>query len=194
MAQLNEKIEAGLKERAEQRAQYEYEKQLVDEVVKMSDVSFPPVIVEEEVDRMIEDEKKRFVEGEKGLENYLHSTNKTMEQHREELKPVAQERVIRSLALTEVAKAEEIKAEEAEIEEEINRMVGEPGDDEEAKKQVEQFRQMCSIPQVRESIENTVVTRKTLDRLKQIAGGGAADSDTQVADDTVDTNKREEEE
>ncbi len=182
MEKLREKIAATLHERAEQRAQFEYEKQLVDEVVKLSEISYPPVIVDEEIDGMIEEEKKRFVEGEKGLANYLNSVNRTLEQHREELKPLAQDRVVRSLALTEIAKAEEIKAEDAEIEEEINHMVGDPGDDEQARKQIEQFKQMCAVPQVRASIENTVITRKTLDRLKQIASGD------------IDSNKREEEE
>ena len=171
MDKLKEKIADGLQERAEQAAQFEYEKQIIDKVVELSEISYPPVVVDDEIDRMIEEEKKRFVEGEKGLENYLNSVNKTLEQHREELKPVALDRVIRSLALTEVAKSEEVKAEDAEIEEEINRMVGDPGEDEQAKQQVEQFKQMCTIPQVRESIENTVVTRKTLERLKQIASG-----------------------
>ncbi len=184
MEQLKEKIESGLKERAEQQAQSEYERQLVDEVVKLSEISYPPVVVDDEIDRMIEEEKKRFMEGEKGLENYLNSVNKTMDQHREELRPIAEERVVRSLALSEVAKAEEVKAENADIEEEINRMVGEQGEDEQVKQHVEQFRKMCEIPQVRESIENTVVTRKTLDKLKEIANGKAED---------IENNKREEE-
>lgn len=183
MDQLREKIETGLREQAEQKAQFEYEKQLVDEVVKLSEITYPPVIVDEEINRMLDEEKKRFVEGDKGLENYLKSVNKTMDQHREELRPIAQERVIRSMALSEVAKAEQIKVEEAEIEEEINRMVGEPGEDEKVKQQIEQFRQMCTIPQVRDSIENNVLTKKTLDRLKQIANGKA---------ENAENNEREE--
>jgi FKBP-type peptidyl-prolyl cis-trans isomerase (trigger factor) len=114
---------------------------------------------------MIEDEVRRFKDGMKGLEEYLASIDSTMEAHREELKPVAEKRIVRSLVLTEIAEKDEVKVEEKDIDEEIEKMVKDAGEQE------ENMRIFFNQPQSRQSIGQYMMGKKTIDRLAEIAGG-----------------------
>ncbi|MEJ2738273.1 MAG: trigger factor [Dehalococcoidia bacterium] len=162
---LKNKISENLTTRSEEMNRMEFEQNVVDTVVEQSEVIYPPVLVENEINRMLEEEARRFKDGVKGMEEYLATLNKTMEEHRDELKPTAEIRVIRSLVLTEIAEKEEIKVEDGEIDEEIENMVKDAGE------QTEDMRTFFNYPQTRRSIEQYLIGRKTIDRLVQIAGG-----------------------
>jgi trigger factor len=163
LASLKEQIASNLKARAEERARLETEQKAVDAAVELSEVEYPPVLAEREIDRLLSDEARQFTEGITGLENYLKTLNKTMDDHREELRPMANRRVIRSLILGKIAEAEKIEVDDSEIDAEIEKMV------KEADKQADEMRKFFSLPQARESIKQFLLGRKTVERLVQIA-------------------------
>lgn len=165
LASLREQITANLKARAEERARLELEQNVVDAAVELGEMEYPPVLVDREIARLLSEEARHFAEGITGLENYLRSVNKTIEDHREELRPVASRRVIRSLVLEKIAEAETIEVDASEIDDEIDKMV------KSADKQTEEIQKLFSSPQARESIEQFLVSRKTVERLVQIASG-----------------------
>jgi trigger factor len=164
LASLKSQILENIKARAESTNRMEFEQKIVDTVVEQSEVIYPPILVENEIDNMLEEEGRRFKEGIKGLEEYLANTNSTMEDHREELRPVAEKRIIRSLVLTEIAVKDEVKVEDSEIDEEIEKMLKDAGE------QADNMRTFFNQPQSRKSIEQYMMGRKTIDRLVQIAG------------------------
>ncbi len=165
LAALREKISDDLKTRAGERARMEFEQRLVDTVVEASEVEYPPVLVESEIDRLLNEEARGFTEGVRGLEGYLNSINKTMDQHRDELRPIADKRVIRSLVLGKIAEEEKIEVDAPEIDGEIDKMVGNAGE------RADEMRQFFNLPQARTSIEQVLISRKTMERLKQIVSG-----------------------
>lgn len=167
LASLKEQITTRLKDRAEEITRTELEQKIIDAAVELSQVEYPPVLVEHETDRLVDDEARGFNDGMKGLENYLSSINKTMEAHRQELQPVASRRVVRSLVLEKIAETEKIEVSAAEIDEEIEKMA------KDADKQAEDIRKLFNLPQARMSIENFLLSRKTMELLKQIASGSA---------------------
>jgi trigger factor len=162
---LKNKISEDLTKRSEEMNRMEFEQNVVDTVVEQSEVVYPPVLVENEINRMLEEEARRFKDGISGMEEYLATMNKTMEEHKEELKPTAETRVVRSLVLTEIAEKEDVKVEDSEIDAEIENMVKDAGE------QIEDMRAFFNYPQTRKSIEQYLIGRKTIDRLVQIAGG-----------------------
>jgi trigger factor len=164
---LREQISSNLKARADERARLETEQKAVDAAVELSEVEYPPVLAEREIDRLLSDEARRFTEGITGLENYLKTLNKTMDDHREELRPMANRRVIRSLVLGKIAEAENIEVDDSEIDAEIERMV------KDADKQADEMRKFFSLLQARESIKQFLLGRKTVERLVQIATGAS---------------------
>jgi trigger factor len=165
LASLKEQIATNLKARAEERARLELEQKAVDAAVELSEVEYPPALVEREIDHLLNDEARQFTEGITGLENYLKTLNKTMDNHREELRPMANRRVVRSLVLGEITKAEKIEVDDSEIDAELEKMV------KDADKQADEIRNFLSLPQARESIKQFLAGRKTVERLVQIATG-----------------------
>ena len=165
LASLRQQIATNLKTRAGDRARLELEQKAVDAAVELSEMEYPPVLVDREIDRLLNEEARGFAEGIAGLENYLKSLDKTMDDHREELRPIADRLVVRSLVLEKITEAEKSEVGTPEIDEEIDKMVKHAGE------KAEELRNLFGLPQARESIKQSLITRKTVDRLVQIASG-----------------------
>ncbi len=165
LASLREQIESNLKARAEERARAELEQTAVDKLLDLSELEYPPVLVEREIDRLLNEEARHFAEGVTGLEGYLKTLNKTMDDHRQELRPIATKRVVRSLALGSLSESEKIEVTESDIDAEVEKMA------QDADKQADDVRKLFSLPQPRESIKQFLTGRKALDRLVEIATG-----------------------
>lgn len=165
LASLREQIESNLKARAEERARIDLEQKAVDALVELGEVEYPPVLVEREIDRLLNEEARHFAEGIAGLENYLKTLNKTMNDHREELRPMASKRVVRSLVLGKLAESEKVEVADSDIDAEVEKMA------QDADKQAEDVRKFFSLPQARESIKQFLIGRKAVERLVEIAKG-----------------------
>lgn len=165
VASLREQIESNLTSRAEDRARVELEQTATDKLIELSQVEYPPILVEREIDRLLNEEARHFAEGVAGLENYLKTLNKTMDAHREELRPMASKRVIRSLVLGELAETEKIEVKESEIDDEVEKMARD------ADKQAEDVRKLFSLPQARDSIRQFLTGRKAVELLVEVAKG-----------------------
>ena len=165
LASLREQIASNLKAGAEERARLEMEQKAVDAAVELCEVEYPPALADREIDRLLSEEARQFTEGITGLENYLKTINKTMDDHKEELRPMAARRVVRSLVLGKIAEDEKIEVDDSEIDAEIERML------KDADKEAEEMRKFFSLPQARESLKQFLVGRKTIERLVQIAKG-----------------------
>ncbi len=111
-ARLRENLEA----QANRRADAELREKAIDELVKISTVEFPPVMVEQEVDRMIEDQREMLRQSRLTLEQYLRAREQTLDELRDELRPLARDRLIRSLVLGELVEQEHITVEPGEAE------------------------------------------------------------------------------
>ena len=169
---LREQVTTNIKLRAEDKARADFEERLVDAVVDISELEFPPILVELEINRLINQQLQRWQAAGKGLEEYLSSINKTEEELLEELRPLATRRVNWSLVLGEIAEKEKIEANDSEIDTEIENMMKGAGENK------ERLQQLLDTPQSRESLQNSLITRKTIQRLEEIAGGSKAKDKT----------------
>ena len=113
------------------------------------------------------DELKKKLFATQLLANYknLDENQKRMEELREELSPLATKRVSRSLALGKFSEEEKIEVTDADIDAEIERIK------ESATENKDALAQVLGTLQARESIEQTLISRKTVDRLVEIAKG-----------------------
>jgi trigger factor len=163
---LREQVLADLRLRADEKSKVDFEERVVEAVADVTQVEFPPVLVEVEIDRLFNRRLQRWQAAGGGLEEYFRSINKTEEELRKELRPLATKRTTRSLVLGEVAKAEEIEVSDSEIDTEIENVTK---DTDEAKK--DELKRLLNTPRSRESIKQTLMTRKTIQRLVEIAKG-----------------------
>lgn len=165
LSQWREKLINQVRIRKEANARREFERKLVDAVVKFAEVEYPPALVEEELDDLVREQASNFKDGMKGLTDYLKSIGKTVEEYREEMRAIAAERVVRALVLRQIAEEEKIEVNEGEIDAEIERMVNEDPDN------AEQLRKFWGLPQARMSVKNYLINRKIIARLDSIARG-----------------------
>lgn len=163
LASLRERVSADLKLGAEERARRDFEERAIDAVVALAQVAFPPVLVEVEIDRLIREQMRQWQMDSRGLEKYLKSVNKTPEELREELRPLATKRTTRSIVLGKIAEEEKIEVSDAEINAEVERMVSGAG---EKKEELQKF---FDSPQSRESVKQLLMARKTVEKLVEIA-------------------------
>ena len=163
MDTMRQKISDDLKKRVEDRCKRDFEDKVIEAATAMSQVEYPPVLVDMEVERSLERSLRYIQNTGQNIEEYLKSINKTIDQLREELKPSSAKRVAESLVVGKIAEQEKIKVDHAEIDAEIEEMVkNSTGDKDELRKALETQRN-------HESIEDTLVARKTIQRLAEIA-------------------------
>jgi len=164
MASLRKRLSTNLRLRAEEKAKEEFEERVIDAAVDQSQVEFPPVLVDAEIARLL-DQQARWLQASGGLEEYLRQINKTGEELREELRPLATKRVSRSLVLEKIAEEEKIEVGDAEIHAELEKLAQSvTGNKDEVKK-------FLDSPQAHSSVEQILARRKTMQRLVEIARG-----------------------
>jgi FKBP-type peptidyl-prolyl cis-trans isomerase (trigger factor) len=100
---------------------------------------------------------------EKGMEEYLKSIQKTADQLRDDLRPVAIKTIKQSLVLTEVAKAEGIKVEQADLQAEIETMIKDIEGDRKQK-----MLELLTYPQNQVNIASSIATRRTVEKLTEL--------------------------
>jgi len=162
---LREKVSTDLKLRAEEKARIDFEERIIETVADTTKLEFPPILVEMETDRLINQQLRRWQMGSRGLEEYLSSINKTEEELRQELHPLATKRVSQSLTLGRIAEEEKFEVSDSEINAEIEDMT------KSATENKEELNKFLNTPQARKSIEQVLITRKTIQRLVEIAKG-----------------------
>jgi len=162
---LRERVATELRQQAEEKAKIDFEEKVIQEVVNLAQVEFPPILVEMETDRLVNEQSRRLQMSGHGLEEYLNSINKTEAELREELKPQANKRITHSLVLGKVAEKEKIEVSDAEIDAEIEEMTKNTAENK------DELQKYLNTPQSKESIRQILITRKTIQRLVEIAKG-----------------------
>lgn len=162
LAAMKEKVVADLKAEAEERSRQKLRQKVLDAAIELSEVDYPPILEDREIDRLLEDESQRF--GFREVQDYLNRTNKTKEEHREKLRPMAKKRIINALVLDKIAEEEKVEIDSSEVDNRVEEIMKDAKDK-------ERMQQFFALPQVRESIEQSLRTEKTIAQLVQIVSG-----------------------
>jgi trigger factor len=161
---LREEVTKGLRLRGEERARMDFEERVINAAIEQAKIEYPPVLLELEINRILNDQAQQLQLTGRGMDEYLRSINKTAEQLQEELRPVAIRNVTASLVLGKIAEAEKIEISEDDIKNGINNMSRSIGEEKR-----EEMQKLLDTPQNRESIKQSLKTRKTIERLTEIA-------------------------
>ncbi|MEW6231146.1 MAG: trigger factor [Chloroflexota bacterium] len=162
-----EALKTRLRENMQARAEAEARQRLVDRVVAAvvegAKVQFPPLLVEEELERMVQRRRDNLRRQGLTLEGYLGMRKRTEEEFREELRPRARERAKTGLVLMEVARAENISVAPTDVDREIEEISQANGE------RSVRVRRGLSTERSRRNIEDILLERKIVDRLVEIA-------------------------
>jgi trigger factor len=143
-------------------------------------VKYPPVLLEQELDQLLSDQERQLQQRKINLDDYLKINRTTREQHREQMRPLAQQRLIRNLLLGAVAEAEKLTVMPDEIAAEVERIVRSA--DQQAQGDL---RQLLQGQGGRMMILNNLLSEKTFGRLLQIARGEAVVEPAVTTEETV---------
>ena len=123
-----EEYKASLREKladnAQKRADGTFEDNVVQAVSANAKVDIPDAMIDREVEQMIQEQSQQMRYQGIELEQYLGYIGQTMDAFREQLRDAASRRILMSLVIEAVAKAENIEASEEEVEAEIERLAG----------------------------------------------------------------------
>jgi len=118
---LRQKLEKEFKEKEKN----EIENTVVKKVVELSKVDIPEVMIENQVENEIRQFAYSLQMQGLELEQYFQFTNSNLEDFKEQIKPVAEEKVRADLILDAIAKKEEIEASEEDIDKELEKQAKE---------------------------------------------------------------------
>ena len=184
---MRESVEAEMTSQAEEAQDTKFRETALDELLKLGTVELPPLLIDHEIEHMV-DRRDRFTQSlNMSTDDYLKITGKTEEDIEGEMREQAVERFSRSYALSKLAEVESLEVSADEIDERVTELkeseddrVGALGDG------------GLDSEEARDSIRETLLLRKALDRLTEIAKGGSANPSTGGAEPASDEKGEDE--
>jgi trigger factor len=169
LKELMRHVREQLEQAAQQQADEAYAGQVLKDIVEQAQVEYPPVMLEEELDRIVKEVEQRVKrETRLSLEDFLRFQNKTMDDLRDDLQDEARARLKRSLVLAEVVRREGLEADAEEIDARIEETSTAWGI------RADEMRSLLSSEPGRRAVRSRLLANKAVQRLVAIATGEMA--------------------
>ena len=165
MEALTNKLRGDIQSQEEQSAQRRYEDKVAEQLVSDATIELSDLMVEHEIDHTLYDEQEALQRQQIGIERYLETVGKSVEEHREEVRTVVIARMSQTYALRKLGELEGLTVESEEVDQEITTLVEEVGG------QADRLRRSLDTPDGRETLKQTLLRRKALERLVEIGNG-----------------------
>lgn len=116
MDELRQDINDRILSSKQEQAETTYRASLVDQLVEQAEIEYPPQMVEETLDNIVEETRQQIQRRQQmSLEDALRLEGRTLEQFREQMLPQAERRLKQSLVLAELARQESIGVSDDEV-------------------------------------------------------------------------------
>lgn len=192
LGDLREAIRSDLEQQAITEYDSDYNQEIIQNIIELSSIKYPPQMLENEIEVYIDQLKNRLSQQGLDIDIYLKSRQMDIEELKEELRPQAENRLKRSLILFEISRTENIQIDEAEIQaqtqetlDELNRSLT-----------PEQARKTLTQDFMRSWVGNItadMIIQKTVEHLRDMAQDKLPDAttDSKQTDDLTDTSEPE---
>lgn len=164
IAELKADIKKQLTVERQREAQTSFDNELLDKIASKSTIEVPAALIEQEIDRMEEDEKRNIAYRGQTWQEHLDSEGLTTEAHREQKREVAEQRIKAGLVLGEVAEREQIVVTPEELEIRVQLLKGQYTDP--------AMQAELDKPENRRDLNARLMTEKTLDCLRSYTTSG----------------------
>jgi trigger factor len=121
LEELRSEIRNSLEQQNKKTYDDDYDDKILNEVVEQSTIKYPPQMLEEEIDEVLHQLEHRLESQNLDLDTYLMTREMDKDDLREEVKPVAEKRLKRSLVLLEISKEEDVDISPDEVQAETER-------------------------------------------------------------------------
>ncbi len=163
---LKDRLRSDIMSVEEDVALHAYHNQVIDALVDQSKLEYPTVLLEREIDRILQEQANLDPRDPRAQDLYLARLGKSEEDVRGEVREAAEARLRRSLVLSRFAEAENITVAHDEIDAEIDRMAASAGEQSDA------IRRVFGTQNGHATVERTLLTRKTLEKLVELTSAG----------------------
>ncbi len=161
LAELKSDIKKQLTAEKKQQTDRAYDNDLLEKIAAKSTVEIPKSLVDEEIDRMEEEEKRNIVYRGQTWQEHLDEEGLDADAHREKQRQGASLRVKAGLVLGEISAAEKITVTPEELEIRIQLLKGQYSDD--------AMQAELNKPENQRDIMSRMLTEKTFDKLRGYA-------------------------
>ena len=117
MNTLRKKIKTSVEENHKQQSEYEYQNNAISELIKISDIELPPIMIERETQNEIEQLENLAKRFKMSLEDYLTQNNQNLDETKENIETETLQKLNRTFTLLEVCKQNNIIPTEQELSE-----------------------------------------------------------------------------
>jgi len=154
-----------LTDHAEHASSRQAEQDGLEKLLEISTIQASEMIYNRELDSLYEQRERALRNQRLDMDTYLGYIGKTDEEWREQLKPQAEQRLHTFLVLRKLAQDEEIDVDPEELQAEIDTMITDSGDSQDA------IRQALASDSARDSFRSSLLSRKVMQRLVEIIEG-----------------------
>lgn len=161
LVELKADIKTQLTAERQNEADRQFESDLVNELAAKTKVALPKSMVEEQIDKLEDQERQNLTYRGQTWEEHLKEEGVTAEEHREQKRPEAERGIRASLMLAEIADKEQLDVTAEELDMRIQLLRGQYQD---AQMQAE-----LDKPENRRDIASRILTEKVLDKLTTYA-------------------------
>lgn len=159
----------------------EYDDAILTELIDISEIKYPPQMLDRQINNLIDNLTYNLEQQKLDLDLYLKTRDLTLEELREETKPVAEKRLKRTLALLELAKQEDIQIDFKQLERETEQTM------QNIRSSIDIDRQARAISQdeqanITANLAASMLGNQAMDRFREIAKGIQLDKTTQTDD------------
>lgn len=172
--ELRDSVRQDLQQQAKREARNTLFDEVLEEIIAGSEVSYPPALVEQELDNAVESMKGQATRAGWRWEDYLRLQNTTEEALREESREAAEARVRRLLVLGQLIQREYIDVSAQEVDDSIEQRVASLSGDEQSQIQ-QQIRDYFQRGEGRSLLGSEILMDKLYDRIEAIVTGNAPD-------------------
>ncbi len=169
--ELREAIRLDLEKQAQDEYNQDYDDKVLEEVIAASTIKYPPQMLEQEIKAVLNRLENSLAQQNLDIDLYLKTRQMDMDALKEELKPVAETRLKKTLVLLEVAESEKIHVEPQDLQSETSRTLNELSSVMEQK----DFRSLIQTDENRSNLVSSIMMdmliSRTQTRLRQIAQG-----------------------
>jgi trigger factor len=163
LQELKDSIKTEISQQKEREATDKLKDEMISELVKVSTVPIPDVLVQDQSKAVEQDFEQNLMYRGQKIEDFVAASKyKDAEDWRkQEVVPAAERRVAASLVLAELSKKEKVTATEQELETQLQTFQQQYANSPEAMEQLKK-------PEVKQDIANRLLTEKTLERLVEL--------------------------
>ena len=161
---LSDHIRQRLTQDGEATAQRELERSVLEDVKKLATIHASELIYQREMESIREDHERTLRNQRLDMDTYLRFIGQTAQEFEEQLRPQAEDRLSTFLVMRKLAEEEAIEVDAEEVEAEIDRLT-----ESSAEESADSLRRVLNSEESRESLRSSLLNRKVLARLVEIA-------------------------